>query len=198
MAQNDVYQIAARMLLPDDSVAVNVFYCRQDDVAPVDEEDTLIVLSSWVSRMYEDIEGLMDNEITFIESAIFKRNVVLDTWVGVGDFDITATPTVEQEMVSHGVAFVMRASTAVGKIIARKFLPGFGEQHITQSLWSGTVLTAVASFALEWITDFIASGGSFTPGTWSTSLNLFMPFTGESFLNIRNGYQRRRQPGVGE
>lgn len=198
MAFQKDYQIVIDFLLPDDVVAKNVFYWHQNSASPADDETLLADVELWLETMYGDIDGGIDNEIICTGGNVYVRNTTLNTWERVGEILPDITFTLTGEMVSHGVAFVLRAMTAFGKSIARKFIAGFPETVLTQSVFDSATLTAMASFALDWVTLFTDGTGEYRPGTWRTIANEFANFTGVTFLNVLNGYQRRRQPGAGE
>lgn len=198
MAQNDIYQLVVNMLLPDDVIAKNVYYIKQASVLPADDATVLLELEAYVEAVYAEIVGGIDSEILMLEGNVYRRDTVLDKWERVGEILPDVTFTLTAEMVSHGVAAVMRAMTAFGKSIGRKFIAGFPETVITQSVWDSATLTALANFAVTWVEEFTDLTGTFTPGTWRTVANAFAEFTGVTFVNVLNGYQRRRQPGAGE
>lgn len=198
MAENDILQIVFNCLLPDDVVAKNVYYVQQTSVDPFQDSNMLDDLELYIEAIYSEIEGGIDGEITVLLADVMRRDTVLDTWERVGEFLPGTTFSLTAEMVSHGVAFVLRAMTAFGKSIARKFIAGFPETVITQSLWDSATLTAMVGFASAWIDEFTDGIGDYTPGTWRTTANEFAEFSGVTFLNVLNGYQRRRQPGAGE
>ncbi len=198
MPNTVTYQVVIDLLLPDDVVAKNVFYVKQTSASPAEHTGVLADMELWLETIYANIEGGIDSEVIVTGGNVYRRDEVLDTWERVGEILPDITFTLTAEMVSHGVAFVLRAMTAFGKTIARKFVAGFPETVIAQSIWDGATLTAMTSWALDWVSEFSDGVGDYTPGTWRTIANEFAAFTGVTFLNVLNGYQRRRQPGAGE
>lgn len=198
MAQDDIFQIVFNMMLPDDVIAKNIFYCVQTSAAPIGDESVLADLELWMETIYGEITGGIDSEVTVLEGNVYRRNEILDAWERVGEILPDVTFTLTAEMVSHGVAFVLRAMTSFGKSIARKFIAGFPETVIAQSVFDSATITAMTNWAFEWVNEFDGGIGDYMPGTWRTVANAFAEFTGLAFLNVLNGYQRRRQPGAGE
>jgi hypothetical protein len=98
------------------------------------------------------------------------------------------------------VAALITWNTYVSKVQGKKYFPGMSEGSQTAGLWIATVLSHLASVAVEWISGFNGltdSDSHWYPGVWSLKTLSFQSFGTSGQIPDVPAYQRRRKAGVG-
>lgn len=206
MNDGDVVKVVQEILMPESVVGANVFYWQLDDPTP-DNPSTAQVLAALLTRL-QDIYGTVDQDIvtdytfpTFTAERIAWDGTKWETVENLGEGLTNEAGEAVGAALPHGCAAVVTASTSRPQTRARKFLPGFQQGAVVDSVWIGSALTALNAFATSWLTDQAVVGSALlVPVVVSvagpTAGTIFGLVTG-TVASI-SGYQRRRKPGVGE
>jgi len=201
----DVIQVTVSIDLTEAVVAQNIFYWRLVD--PIPDNPTaaqiIAVLDTKLTAMYNDIAAYIADEVLVDEFDANKIEWNVDYWETVetlGGAPLAVAGTAVQDQLPHGVAAVVTANTSRPQTRARKFFPGFGEDTVEESTWTGAALTALAALIVEWLTDQGVTGSALLEpvvvGQSGPSAGLIYALISAAASGIA-GYQRRRKPGVG-
>jgi len=192
-AANDIFRVVARVTLSDGQIAENVFHAKINEAA--DESDAKQDMVQWVDALFQSIESIQVNDVLPLD--ILVTNVTAGTATTIHSWQSYFGGEDTGDQLPPGVAALVLATTAIGRVLGRKFLPGIAEFYWNGVNLTGTAITALANFAVAWIAGFTgeASGASWLPGVLRT-VGTFAPFV-EAIVRGEMAYQRRRRQGVG-
>jgi hypothetical protein len=195
ISQNDVIRTAAKALGPQGQQIVNVFYhqCVAGEY-PAIEADIMEMIAEYLDDMYTPLEGEMPSTLT--ADALEFYNVTQEKPLGSLPWPSWEGGTSIGDHLPEGVAACITASTAVKRVLPKKFLGVLMEGDQTAGNWGAGLLTDLALFAAAWIANITSGPYVLQPGTWRRLLEVFVPLTGAVVKSICS-YQRRRKPGVG-
>lgn len=205
VSDGDLIKVVVDIDCPSLVVAQNVFHYQLDDSVPDNPTNAQILtaIDTEMTALYQTVDQLIHSNYSFDEAKVDRVEWNVDVWETVeslGIVDLSVAGTAVGGAAPHGVAVTLTGDTSRPQSRARKFIPGFSEGEMADSTLSGTVLTALALFALEWLSGPVVTGSAtLEPAIASQS----GPTAGTIFLivsaaaNAITGYQRRRKPGVG-
>lgn len=192
-------KIVVTIGMPGLTIAQNVYYALYTGGADAADTDVVDDMVIWITALYINIDGQMNDTVTVDEVEVFKR-VTSDPLVfeSIGSDVTSVVGLVAGEALPNGVALVLRASTIALKSIARKYLPGISESNVLETTWSSTLLANAVLFLADWVAGPPTQGvRTYDGGIVSTKDGNFKAFALSSVVSAIPGYQRRRKPGVG-
>lgn len=198
----DVIKAVVEMVLPDGTIAQNVFHYRfAGDEAQLDS-DVKTAIASSLDNLYDDITTWMGDGIT-VNPAFF--NIVswsteLSKWVTDSDLgieDMTWAGQSIEDPLPNQMAAVLTAATMRPKARGRKFFPLFVDNAAIGTELIAAAQVGLAAAGVDWLVN-LPLGGS----------NVLIPIVPSSIdggelglqsveVNSILGTQRRRKPGVG-
>ena len=200
VADQTILRVVPSLVLPDNVVAQNVFYCRfNDDGTSTDEQDVADDAVEWVDDILDEMSSATSDDVTPDICKVYFYDAVNDDWDELGSDLLTFTPTATGDPLPHGTAALIHAETTDPDVRASKYFTLFSEDHHTALRWTSGVLTQLANAGVQWSTDHVGSttGATFNPGVWSIRLGAFLLLNQDIIINAIAAYQRRRKPGVG-
>lgn len=184
------------ILLPNDVVAMNIFYFKAGFIA--EQPDSVVAggMESFVESFYGTLATMIEETIVLGDLQCYVRGVARWDLIKTRTPDVTFTNI--EDILAHGVSALLRAYTENPRTIGRKYIPGFTETNLNAGAWSAGALTALANAAAAWITnEELSTNNELLPGIWSTTGSNVEEMTGQTVIPVFPGYQRRRRPGVG-
>lgn len=200
VADQTILRVVPSLILPDNVVAQNVFYCRfNDDGSSTDEEDVSDDAVDWVDDIYGEMSSAISTDLTPDICKVYFYDSVGEDWDELGSSLLSFTPSASGDPLPHGTAALVHALSTDPDVRASKYFAGFTEAHHDSLRWTAGTLTQLANAGLEWGADHIggATGATFNPGVWSIRLGAFLLLNQDLIVNAIAAYQRRRKPGVG-
>lgn len=201
IAEGTIIKLAQNILLPDDQVAVNVYWAVVEDSigpGPVDEDDVLDAAANWMDEIYANLVTEISDLVTSTLVEVWEVDGLTGDLTPIGDELTTWTPTGASDAMPNGVAGITSAKTTSTDVTGRKFYPGLQDTRAEDNNWISGTLTAMLAAAADWVLGWVdANDVEFIAGVYSMTQNSFYPMTGVIIANAIAGYQRRRKPGVG-
>ena len=151
-------------------------------------------LQTWVTSLYGCITSVVANNVNIY--AVDTSDFVSNDW-GVQETHAVAWAGAHNHnALPYQVAAVVIGKTSVKRVMARKFLPGFVIDMVTEDRLSTEAYSAAQAFAATWLGAPLAHNSeSYTPVTWGKK---------HGFQEINStradqvyGTMRRRKLGVG-
>jgi hypothetical protein len=195
-----VLKVVATLLMPDATIAQNVFYAVITDlVTSNDEVDVVSDCKDWVEAMYYQIIARVSDQVTGSDVKVYEWDSTDSDWDEIGSDTLDLFNAGAIDMLPHGVAAVVHAKTLDPDTQGTKFIAGLTEGQTVDSDLSAACLADLALFCDYWTDVRVgdATGGDIVPGVWSTKGPVFRAMNGNYSVNGVVGYQRRRKPGVG-
>jgi len=180
--------------------AANVFQAKLLQGTPHTYLDSLVVadMKDWMERILLPIAPDVVVSCDVTGASIYQKVGAL--WNLIGSTSVTFTPASIGDPLPSGVAALITWNTYVSKVQGKKYLPGLSEGSQTAGLWIATVLSHLASVAVQWISGFNGltdSDSHWYPGVWSAKTLGFQSFGTAGQIPDVPAYQRRRKAGVG-
>ena len=198
----DVLKAVAEYVLPDGTIAQNVFYFVAEFLASQTGTAVLGAVKQYLEDFYDAIKAYVKSSVTFNPFTLHKLqwNATESEWEVeefIGSDDVEVTNTSLDDQFPNQVAATMTANTARPKSRGRKFAPPFVDTAaVAGDLIAGAV-TALGVALNHYLSDeTVFSGNLLSPGVPRVGFNTFLEFT-NGVVNSVLGTQRRRKPGVG-
>jgi len=188
------------MLWTDGGINQNVFNCIvSGGGGPYADQDVADDMEDWLDNMYANITTSVTDDMDGNEVLIYKYDSGDDDWDEVSSQGWSWNPSITSDYCARGVAALVRMWTTDPDVQGKKYLPGFVEAAMTDSLWVAGTLTIMLAFGADWYTPFVgsATGATFTPGIWSVANTAFFAAVDHIAANAIPAYQRRRKRNVG-
>jgi hypothetical protein len=193
--------------LPDTVIAQNVWHWRLRDPESIEPTDIQILnaIENHLEDIYTNLQSSIANDVLVdeVDVDVVEWNPTEEYWetvLNVGSRVLGINGSNATDAVPHGVAAAITGDTAQPRSRARKFFPGFAENGVDDSTWSGGVLTALAAAIVDWLTDRMVYSTAVLepgiPGEGVLSAGVWLPLISAAAQGIA-AYQRRRKPGVG-
>lgn len=201
----DVVKVVVSIDAPNTQIMQNVYYWRLQDPTPDNPSNAQILsaLDTKLTAMYQLIDQEMANDYLvdeFWTDKIDWNGTFWETVESLGQTALAVAGTSANDSIPHGCAATMTAHTSRPQTRARKFLGGIIENNVVDSTLSGSLLTALATFATSWLLDQGVIGSAYLEpvvvGQSGPSAGLIYLLLSAAASGI-SGYQRRRKPGVG-
>lgn len=205
VSDGDILKVVLDQTGPDTVICQNVYYFQLDDPVPDNPTNAQILnaLDNEITALGNTVDQLIHSDYSWDEIKVDRIEWQTDHWETVenlGIKDISVAGTAVGGAAPHGVAVILTGNTSVPRTRARKFLAGFSEGEMANSTLSGTVLTALALFAAEWLTAETVTGSAelipIVVGQSGPEAGVALALASIA-ANAITGYQRRRKPGVG-
>lgn len=201
LPEGTILKLAQNILLPDDQVAVNVFWAVLEDSVgsgPLAVIDVLAAASNYMDEVYENLLALIADTVVSTVVEVWEVDGPTGDLTPIGDELTTWTPTGGTDILPNGVAGIISAKTTNTDVTARKFFPGFLENNCDENNWISGALTSMISAGADWVDGWVDPNEvEFIGGVYSMTKHNFFMFTDVVLANAIAGYQRRRKPGVG-
>lgn len=181
---------------------VNVYHFETQSSAPLDEADLADEVVAYFEALYTTLETLMDDGYTpqdiKIDIVEFQLGVpVITANVGTYTWGGTFAPSSGSDGLPPGSAALVKGLTSLGKVYGRKFLSGLVSTVQANGILEGTVLTALANYAAQYLDGHtFGIGDRLIPGVMSKRLGQFAPLI-SAVVSTNMAYQRRRRKGTG-
>jgi len=200
ISSGTVLKIVASLLLPDASLAQNVFYAVITDLVTSDDDDDVVSdMVDWVEAMFFQIVDEVSSQVASAGLTVYEYDSVDGDWDEVGTTTWDDFFDGSGDMLPHGVAAIVHAYSLDPDVAGRKYIAGLIESVCAESDLTAGAITALGDFGTQWTTPRTgtATGGTIAPGVWSNAQDQFRAFLVDYAVNGVVGYQRRRKPGVG-
>lgn len=190
----DIIQVVTEFLWLGETV-LNVWHALSPSA--VSDSDVVDDLTEGMDDMYTLINGALDNNFEYVQITLknitANEDLLSHAWPVLttgGAGDLSSLPL--------GVAGLITFPTAIPGVRGRKFLAGFTENGLADSLFVSGVTDVLADMGAFAVTGFVGAASS---EAWAFGVpdqtGAFRDFTGAVVKNIPS-YQRRRKQGVGE
>lgn len=201
IAEGTIIKMAQNILLPDDQVAVNVYWAEVEDAVgsgPLDDADVLEAAANYMDEIYTNLLAFIANTATGTLVEVWTVDPVDGDLTPVGDELTTWTAAGATDALPNGCAAIISAKTVNTEVTGRKFFPSFIESNAVDNNWLSGAVTAMLASAADWILGWEdANDVNLIAGVWSMTKLDFYTMSGTIIANAIVGYQRRRKPGVG-
>ena len=198
----DILKAVAEYVLPDGTIAQNVFYFVANFLDSETGTAVLGAVKTYLEDFYDAIKAYVKSTVTFNPFTLQTM-----TWDGgTGKWEIeaywgTSTINITNESLDdqfpNQVAATLTANTVRPKSRGRKFAPPFVETSALAGDLIGGAVTALTDALSHYIADETVSGENvLSPGVIRAGVDTFLEFT-TGVVNSILGTQRRRKPGVG-
>jgi hypothetical protein len=198
---NTVLKLAALSLMPDETIAINVFWALLDDNAgggPLADADILQAAANYVDNFYDEMGVDLADTLLGTIVEVWAVDEPSGDLTPIGDETTTYEGQSVNDALPNGVAGVMSLKTVETDVTGRKFVPGYTDETFVDNNMTGPALARAALAAVEWAAQWVdANDVILNPGVYSSVKQNFFIATGTVIVNAIAGYQRRRKPGVG-
>ena len=196
VSAGDVIRVAATQVGPDLQEIVNVFFYEAETTfVTAPDEEVMGALAARMNELYLAFSVWIHESQTADEIQFY--NITQARPMGALPWPTYAGGTGVGDYFPPGIAALITASTAVARVMPKKFLGVCMEPHAAGGFWSTAQMIAMAAFATGWLQDAVAIGfGDLVPGTWRRAILTFVPLVAATAKGVCS-YQRRRKPGVG-
>lgn len=191
----DVIRVTCRQLVQGSVLFENVFYYRLDSSSSYLDSTLVTSISSKLVNLYgrfdEDVsEGLDYYDILFF-NITQDRPMINGSWGSLVEGGETS------EIAPNGVAALITGNTGYSRSRPKKYFGGLTEANLYGNVWSGDILTHLASAMADWLAYIVVSGQDrLTSGTWSEKYQVFRPLI-TAVVRSAVAYMRKRKPGIG-
>jgi hypothetical protein len=170
----------------------NIFYGQWSD--PTGLNMYQMMLNQYISAVYAPLWAITSTLVTLYDYDVYKR--VSNTWVFDSNSTFQHVGADPSDMLPNQVAGVIIGKVAAWRGFGRKFFGGFTEPHQSAGLWGASLLSALVTSAIAYVTPITQGALSWTPGIFSPT-GMFHPFA-SYVVDALAGTCRRRKPGVGK
>lgn len=196
-----ILRVVANLGWTDGEINQNVFNCVISGAGgPWDEDDVLDDCEDWLDNLYANLTTIVTNTVDGLSTIVYKYDAVGDDWDEVGTNPFTWNPTGDaNQVLPRGVAGLVTAKSTDPDTDARKYLAGFLEAQLVDTLWSAATVVFMAAFGADWVLPFVgaATAADFTPAVWSVVDTVAKSLVDTIIIPTIPAYQRRRKQGVG-
>jgi hypothetical protein len=196
-----VLKIAQSILLPDEQIAINVFWALLGDAVgggPLAESDVIDAAANYLDLIYAEIDDMISDLIASTVVEVWTVDEPTGDLTPVGDGATTWVGLDTNDPLPNGVAGICSMKTDNTEVTGRKFIPGINEVAVDDNNLDTIPFGRLLDFAVEWATEYTdANDVVLSPGVYSGAKANFYAATGTVIANNIVGYQRRRKPGVG-
>lgn len=196
-----ILRVVANLGWTDGEINQNVFNCVISGAGgPWDEFDVIDDCEDWLDNMYANLTTIVTNAMDGLSTIVYKYDTVGGDWDEVGTNPFTWNPTGDaNQVLPRGVAGLVTAKSTDPDRDARKYLAGFLEAQLIDTLWSAATVVFMAAFGADWVTPFVgaATAADFTPAVWSVLDSVAKDLVDTIIIPTIPAYQRRRKQGVG-
>lgn len=194
---NVVLQCVQNILLPQTTVAQNVFHCTKV-LGSTADNDVIVAVAEWMELMYANVDSNMADSVSLGSCVVSQWDSVGEDWDLVGLAAPSESGTDPAQMLPHGAAAYVRGVTSNPDVVGAKYLAGYHEDTQDDGVFAAGVTTNLALFGVDWQTTITAANGvQLKPGVWQRSSNTIFDLTGTITASGIVAYQRRRKQGVG-
>lgn len=188
----DVIKVVARMAMLGQEI-LNVYHFISSD--PVFDADVLDDLAQFMDDVYDTIDGVLVDNLSFVDLSI--TNETDGTDIGVVGWPALTVGAVGADMAPTGIAGLVTLPTAFLGTRGRKFIPGISESNITDSVIIGAMVAFLQDYGDLLIAPFL---GATSGEPWQyvvVDKDGFARVPTEAIVANIPAYQRRRKVGVG-
>lgn len=196
----DILKVVCTLVWTDGNIAQNVFNARiGGSGGPFTDGDIVDDAESWSDTMFANLVAVMTTLIDGSQIQVYKYDAIDDDFDEVGTVGWTFDPTLVAHQLPRGSAGLSTCRTSDADVQGKKYLTGFTENHLTDGLYTVSLLTLILGFADDWVTPFVGgtSGASWVPGIWSPKNSALYDCDDSYTASAIPAYQRRRKRGVG-
>lgn len=203
LALNEVLRVAVRFnnATSGDIVNIHHFKCTASD-GTISDSALLSAIEAEMGTLYNNIVSLLRGDIVPVDVKVDRVSMVggkeiVSANVGIAPFTSFTGGTGGTDSLPSACCMVVTGRTSFPKTRARKFLGIPIEGAQADGILSGSALTTIGTYIVEWLTPFVVgSTGSLTACVWrkaDSSSRLILTGIARAVV----GYQRRRKAGVG-
>lgn len=191
----DVLRVSARQTYNNSiNDIVGVYHYRSEGPAET-EATTLLNLAVVIEALYIAINARVGAGVVYEEVTV--QNITQDVVLGNTPWPTLTFGILAAQQLPSPVAALVVGVTGVPQVQGRKYLGGFTEDDQNVSIVSGTLLTALANFGVQYIAQKVVGGVTYTPFVRQVALpNALHPLIGAKAIAVFRT-QRRRTLGRG-
>ena len=200
ISTGDILRIVATMLWSDGNVMQNVFNAVISGAGgPWPNEDVIGDALTWVEAMYDAIPAIISDEVTGSQIVGYVYDSVGDDWDEFASENWAWDGTNITDQIPRGAAGLLNLKTSDPDVNGKKYIGGIAEDRITDGLFTGTCITDLIAYGVQWATDFVGSDtlADWAPGVWSPKNTAFYDAGLVIIIPTIPAYQRRRKRGIG-
>lgn len=195
-----ILRVVVTSLWLDGNVVQNVFNAVvTGGGSPWEADDIVEDAVSWAQDLFFNLTNQISDQMDGSQVQVYEYDSVDDDWDEVGSQAFTWNPSHTADEQPRGVAALINLKTTDPDVSGKKYIGGFTEGGCDAGLWLSAVITALASFAVDWYAGFVGtdSGADWAPGIWSPTDTVFKQAIPAVIIPTIPAYQRRRKRGVG-
>lgn len=195
-----ILRMVVSNIYTDGGIIQNVFNAVVSDGSPpYDADDIAEDALAWAADLFFNLTSRATDTLDGSQVQVYEYDPVDDDWDEVGTKAFVWNPSASAEAMPRGTALLINAKTTDPDVSGKKYIGGLTVNDIADGLLTSTIITAAASFAVDWYDPFTGtvSGALWTPGIWSVKNTNFFMLTGTVIIGSVVAYQRRRKRGVG-
>lgn len=199
----DVVQVVVSWEAANTELAQNVWHMEMVSGAGADPADVLDAIRTQYRVAFADLDDVIANDWSITQYELLQRDTALHQWDGVSVLGETTLVGLDAgDFMPHGVACILRYSTALSRRQGRMFIPGVAIDDMLGGELRANTQAAILAFAADWGTDISVTGGLLQLCTYNVDpVSVYYETSsladGNYISNAIPGYQRRRKPGVG-
>lgn len=202
IVDGDIIRVSANYELPDGTQYQNIWHFIRDGTDPFSDAAHIAAIKAKLETAYAAIQvqtttGVVE-QLSFVDRVEF--NEIVDDWrvvENIGTFTPTFNPSGGNEGLPYQCSPYIYFKTQRPRTVGKKFMFPFTEAQQTDTILTGSAVTALAALATEMLAG-IALGGdaTLTAGVPRTGVQAWYNFLVAVVQDLL-GTQRRRRPGVG-
>lgn len=204
VAVNDIVRCSARMKHSISGDVVNVWHWIMQTAAESDE-DVMDAIEAKLDTAYSGLSSHLMQEqdpydlrfdiVTYVSGKVTTVRVL-----GTRSWSLTSPPSNSQDGQPPQVSALINFRTPFPKVYGRKYMGILSEGNQSDGNITGTILSAMETFAAAMITDITMTSGTLAAGTLSykagATHDWWALFLG-AVANAITGVQRRRRRNTG-
>lgn len=195
-----ILRVVVSCLWTDGNLVQNIFNAVvTGGGSPWDDADIVADALAWANDLYANLTTFVTDEMDGSQVQVYEYDPVDDDWDEVGSASFTWDPNQAGDYLPRGVAALLNVKTTDADVSGKKYVAGICDTHLTDGLWTSTVLAGLLAFGIDWYTGFAGgtSGATWTPGIWSVVGTVFKAAVSTLIIPTIPAYQRRRKRGIG-
>lgn len=196
------YRVTARMQDNYGNDIMGVYYWQTGGTGTSSDSAFLAAIETELTAMYTAIQGGISNQVNPVDISVDEVDYVSGKWtvtrhVGTIPWTAWGGGTGSSDMLPQACSGLVTATTATTKVYGRKYVGPLIEGGQAEGQITSTILTALAAFGVEWLSDFTFGGTLTAFATVASKKTGTARELLSSIVSSVIAYQRRRKTGRG-
>jgi len=202
IVDGDIIRVSVNFELPDGTQYQNIYHYIRDGTDPYSDAAHIAQIKTQLQNAYDEIAvqtttGVVE-QLSFVDRVEF--NEIVDDWrvvENIGTFTCVFAPSGGNEGLPYQCSPYIYFKTSRPRTVGKKFLFPFTEAQQTDTILTGSAVTAITAMAAAILTPIQMGGdATLTAGVPRTGVQSWYNFLVAVVQDVL-GTQRRRRPGVG-